>query len=415
MNEYDWRKEREKYKVPSQKTPEKTAETIPQGGSTPPPPQILSGNGGGWKVVGIVAVLALLGLAAIIIWFVMTNHVKQNDDKPTERILVVHEGGNGGGSVATKPKTETTADTATQLQNAAEKHKHAVGVVVLGFTQANNVRQRIPIGTAWACAPDKFATNGHVVVALKAKCQQMVKNFIAMVLADEAKKDGGKDLETYLAKLSPEERQAKMAAAAETVLTKIARNFGAEICINGKAHFSLPVTGVRVHRNYGEKGTSFNPDVGMLLTSTDNDDYFPLAERRELMELKAGTPVGFLGFPMENLTNDNVNLESVVATMQTGIVSAVSDFDMKDAGGSGNYLIRHNLPSTGGASGSPIFNAQGQVVALLYAGNIDVIPNAKGSGVHRTPHGAQINFAVRSDLLEGLGEPVPIIRWLLQE
>ncbi len=415
MNDYDWRKQREKYTVPSQRTPEKAAETVPQGGNTPP--HIPSGNGGVWKVVGIVVVLVLLGIVALIVGFAMTNHGKQTDDKPTERILVINEGSNGGSSVTTKTKTETEmpADTATLLQNVADKHKHAVGVVVLAFTQADNVRQRIPIGTAWACAPNKFATNGHVVVALKAKCQKIIKDFIAKVLANEAKKDGSKDLEAYLTKLPPAEREVKLAAAAETVLTKIARNFGVEICINGKAHFSLPVTEVRVHRNYGEKGTSFNPDVGMLLTSANNDDYFPLAERRELMELKAGTPVGFLGFPSENLTKDNVNLESVVATMQTGIVSAVSDFDMKDAGGSGNYLIRHNLPSTGGASGSPIFNAQGQVVALLFAGNIDVIPNVGGDGAHRTPHGAQINFAVRSDLLEGLGEPVPIIRWLLQE
>ena len=99
---------------------------------------------------------------------------------------------------------------------------------------------------------------------------------------------------------------------------------------------------------------------------------------------------------MENLDNNNINLDKPAATMQSGIISNVTDFkrcEQKDP--AANVFIRHNLPATGGASGSPIFTTDGKVVAMLYGGNV----NFKKESGERTPSAAQINFAVRIDLL----------------
>ena len=71
-----------------------------------------------------------------------------------------------------------------------------------------------------------------------------------------------------------------------------------------------------------------------------------------------------------------------------------------------NFLLRHNLPATGGASGSPIFNKDGEVVALLFSGNVHV-KFQNGELVERTANAAQINFGVRVDMMEGMGKKVP--------
>jgi hypothetical protein len=89
-----------------------------------------------------------------------------------------------------------------------------------------------------------------------------------------------------------------------------------------------------------------------------------------LRELDSGHRVAFLGFPMENLSGGGVDPNHPVATMQSGIVTATTDFWLAKAEFANRKLVQHNLPAVGGASGSPIFDAEGDVVAILSAGNI---------------------------------------------
>src|SRR5262249_42951687 len=58
--------------------------------------------------------------------------------------------------------------------------------------------------------------------------------------------------------------------------------------------------------------------------------------------------------------------------------------------------IEDSLPSAGGASGSPIFDSHGEVIALLSGGNN--ISSKEG----RIPNAAMVNFAQRVDLLRDL-------------
>ena len=68
---------------------------------------------------------------------------------------------------------------------------------------------------------------------------------------------------------------------------------------------------------------------------------------------------------------------------------AISPVDRKRAlpGVSSRLLLQHDLPATGGASGSPIVGASGRVVALLNAGNLFMVNG------DRVPNAALINFA----------------------
>lgn len=73
-----------------------------------------------------------------------------------------------------------------------------------------------------------------------------------------------------------------------------------------------------------------------------------------------------LGYPMEHQV---LNVEHPAPVSKDGTVSKITD----DFGGavspSKTTLIEYSWPSAGGASGSPVFNASGEVISLLSAGN----------------------------------------------
>ncbi|HXC53947.1 MAG TPA: serine protease [Rhizomicrobium sp.] len=136
-------------------------------------------------------------------------------------------------------------------------------------------------------------------------------------------------------------------------------------------------------------------DVAILVPDSQDGlpDPLPLARDNALATLHAGEPIAFIGYPAENLVNFDV--AAPTPTSQVGIVTSVRNFFLTDDGGPAQ-LIEHSLPSAGGASGSPIFDAQGQVVALLSGGNN--IASKDG----RIPNAALVNFAQRVDLLRDL-------------
>lgn len=92
--------------------------------------------------------------------------------------------------------------------------------------------------------------------------------------------------------------------------------------------------------------------------------------------------------------------------MQSGIVTAVTDYWLAPAAFEKRFSVQHNMGATGGASGSPIFNSRGQVVALLNAGNIIGTINAQGNVV-RAPSAAMINYGQRVDLLRDIWPDYP--------
>ncbi len=201
----------------------------------------------------------------------------------------------------------------------------------------------------------------------------------------------------------------------------------AAIVINGSYRVLLPITHVQVHREYGVADTEFNPDVAVLTIQGSHPVYFNRANTETLYALKPGEPIAYLGFPMEYLLKRNISADNPVASLQCGNIVAVTDFSMQRFDKEGNYLIRHNLPSAGGASGSPIFTRTGEVIALHFGGNIigqvvggidetisDLAKKQGGEYVDRAPSAALVNFGVRVDLLAGVDNPVPIRDFLMR-
>lgn len=301
-----------------------------------------------------------------------------------------------------------TNDSTEQLSEVADRYKSAVGLVTLTVEWKDGTNIQDALGTAWAFSENGFATNAHVAHGLNLYLDRRITVKVTEILAEEAEKQNFKNVEEYMKSLG-NEANAKIRKTRLQVIDMI-KDIHADIIINGTRKKSYSVTHIQIHKDYGVAGKNTVPDIAVLTIQGTHDNCFKLADQKTLGRLKSGVPIAFLGFPMENLEYDNVNIENPVASMQSGIVVAVSDFEMKDAGSSGNFLLRHNLPATGGASGSPIFNQKGEVLALLFSGN--VIGQINLGKVERAPSAAMINFGVRVDLLSGMGKAVPLNEFL---
>ena len=362
MKEYDWRKEREKYRF---NPVGNGAEQSPEPAPVPEQPQKRASSV--WLRVLVIVIAAAVVAAGVLVL------------------------------------TGSLTDSSKMLAKAAEKNKNAVALVTFTTEFKTGRKETRPIGTAWAFAKDKFATNAHVANAFRSASKAVVQQTAQTILLSVAKKNNCPTVDEFLKRLGKKKAQLAVIAATRAALAQI-REFRADVIINGTQKKSFPVTHVQIHRDYGVAGSSISPDIAVLTISGKHDKLFKLASIESLHKLKSGEAVAFLGFPSEYLVGGNINIDNPVASMQSGIIVAVSNFELKDAGAEGNILIRHNLPSTGGASGSPIFNRDGEVVALLFAGNI--IGQVRDGGVERAPSAAQINYGIRVDLISGMGNMI---------
>ncbi len=241
------------------------------------------------------------------------------------------------------------------LAEMADKYAQAVGVVVIP-TEGGPV----PFGTAWAIGDHVLATNSHVAEP------------VGQIL------ESGRDVFVVLNK-NPDKK--------------------------------FRITKAVVHPLYDQGQTNTDGqssavpafDVGLLVVKETLPIAFPLAPDGELGKLRSGYRIAYLGFPSEGLAGGGVDARNPVATMQSGIVTSVTDWWLGKADFDKALLVQHNLGATGGASGSPIFNTKGEVVALLSAGNIigqvQVAPDGS-THVIRAPSAAMINFGQRADLLK---------------
>jgi S1-C subfamily serine protease len=102
---------------------------------------------------------------------------------------------------------------------------------------------------------------------------------------------------------------------------------------------------------------------------------------------------------MEGLAGGGVDFRNPVATMQSGIITSVTDYWLSKSDPGNRLLIQHNLGATGGASGSPVFDTNGRVIGILSAGNIIGQVDFDTGKPIRAPSGVMINFAQRVDVL----------------
>lgn len=140
----------------------------------------------------------------------------------------------------------------------------------------------------------------------------------------------------------------------------------------------IPITDVNIHPAYlnfrqtldnTEKATGAklnalgSYDVAILIVdpATKLAPKLNVANADELQNLKPGEAIAFVGYPAADAKNKTAE------QMHFGFVSGSTDF-LGVGGNRPGQLIYHTAPASGGASGSPIVNGKGEVIAILSGG-----------------------------------------------
>lgn len=252
-------------------------------------------------------------------------------------------------------------DSDAQMAAIAKQYENCVGLVVLSGMAEDGQPSTMPMATAWAVGDNVFATNSHVSTPVAKFLEQGHSAFVIL-------------------NKNPEQKFRVTKAVIHPKYDKPLSN------VDGKEP-AIPAY-----------------DVGLLYVEGTVPNKFRIASDTELEQLDSGYRVAYLGFPMEGIAGGGVDYHSPIATMQSGIVTANTDYWLAKAPFAERMLIAHNLGATGGSSGSPVFNLKGEIVGILSAGNIigQVVLVEGKLRPQRAPSGVMINYAQRIDALKAI-------------
>lgn len=229
------------------------------------------------------------------------------------------------------------------------------------------------IGTAWPVGPHQLGTNAHVA----AEADNLRPDQVMVVQAPGAE---GKTYEIVKHTSHPGYAALAKFRDAEKLAIKGAEGQSHDVAFNINGY-----------------------DVALLQVKEDipKEQQFVLASPQELQAMRAGDAVASAGYPAENISGANAGLIHASPELHVGTVTGLTDFFFLPTDEAHRLLVHHDLPSAGGASGSPIVNPAGHVVALLSAGNMFSIQDTKGRE-NRVPDAALINYGQRVDMLKEL-------------
>jgi hypothetical protein len=287
----------------------------------------------------------------------------------------------GGGAIAGYNYISTSRATA-RLESAQKEFSEALqkeaNLRIGADTRAHIARaayhvelqdadQRVRAGgTAWVVGPNMLATNAHVGIL-----REGIRTRERMIV--RAPGQNGQIYEVAEHKLHPGYVPFNAFLLSDTKFASAYRGGLDRLAGNGYDVALLRVAGTL-------------PEA----------DRLEIATTEELNGLAAGTPLATSGYPSENLTGSSSGGLGATPQQHLGVVTAVTDMFHLPAPVGVRQLIHHDLPATGGASGSPIVGPSGRVVALLNAGNLFMVDG------NRVPNAALVNFAQRADLVRDM-------------
>lgn len=162
---------------------------------------------------------------------------------------------------------------------------------------------------------------------------------------------------------------------------------------------------------------SMNPQIGdvhmdcadlAVVRLSDEGPELPaemaLAGPREIEEL-LGKPIGLLGFPGSDTKLTDDDLARPQATYHHGVVSRMTDFRMKNAVPNKlRQLVQHTASGVPGASGSPLFLADGRVVGVHSSLRVEATEVYR----EQTSHGIRIDALWELLAYHKLDDKVPL-------
>ncbi|MBP5674690.1 MAG: trypsin-like peptidase domain-containing protein, partial [Victivallales bacterium] len=324
-------------------------------------------------------------------------------------------------------------DNTSTFEDVVKNYESSVGLVVATAEDASgkplNIMGRdlstFPIGTAFAIGSNMFATNCHVAYSLKDSSDDigiralsiifplLVQDFINLAKQKRIHINSDDDLFSFIDTDQDASRMFNEICKELKDNIKISK---IEIRLSNKEAIPLQVTSVKIHPKYKpyhlkeDWQQNAEYDIALLYTQKKTKKWFKLASNKILYKLKTAQKIGYIGFPMEGLlASGGLDIDNPIATFKSGTINKITNAQFRNVDNKSNRCITHDIPTTGGASGSPIFLENGQVIAILWGMNVSSI-SEDGS---RISSAAQQNFATRIDVLEDLkfSEEIPIDKW----
>ncbi len=260
---------------------------------------------------------------------------------------------------------QVSADVQKEMVNhdAIETLKAAAYAVIQRDRQGREVLQ----GTAWPVAPGILATNAHVANLLKG-------NGGELIVRKPGSEPGG-------------DGDFKVTDAVIHDGYSLFSKFDSDTKASSSSYAAL-----------GNDGRRTGYDVAILKVERGDElqPILPRAPEAEVVALDSGMPLAYAGYPIGGTAEQGSAQLKPTPTLQYGRITSVTDFFMFGTDPAHAYLVQHSLPTFKGASGSPIINARGEVVAILSGGH--VVETTEGIASNAVMR----NFAQRVDLIAPL-------------
>ena len=312
------------------------------------------------------------------------------------------------------PAVQSRSGTSGDFQQVCKLYQSAVGVVTVTLEDSEGkllnrnignfkISPDHPIGTAFAIDKNKFATNCHVAYGIKNQKTGVLNKVLLQILLEAARGRGLKTQDEFLQFCKKNEKEIE---EFRNFLHANVRVRNVEIRLAHSGGRTLTITGVQIHPRYQTEPDDDHAfkngefDVAILTTDESVERFCKIAYTRRLYELAQGQEIAYIGFPMEGLVdNGNLDLNRPEAIFKSGTINKITDFNNVFSTPEFNKSIIHDIPAAGGASGSPIFLPDGDVIAILW-GVTHTGKNQRG----RIASAIQHNMAVRIDSLEIVGK-----------
>ncbi len=135
-----------------------------------------------------------------------------------------------------------------------------------------------------------------------------------------------------------------------------------------------------VHPDYD--GTGGSPDVALLSIDAHITDLPFFLPRDQAQALSVGQPIGTIGF-LEEESSEPAAVP--IATFKDGTIGALRPFGDAVPTPVNSRVIRHNLDLTGHTSGSLVFDHEGYIVGMNFAGIFRVSYDQRTGKPRRVP------------------------------
>ena len=229
------------------------------------------------------------------------------------------------------------ADAPLNWADVVEDGNLAEAIYLVGYETEDNI---VPIGTAFAAHYDNMLwTNAHIVE----------EALIGLDRHPHAAMHGGIEGRFFAA------------------------NTGTRIGDEGTYYWEESI----IHDRY--TGRNESPDLALIVLGDDVTLPGPqprLLPREHAGSLRIGQPLGTLGFPGALML---LNIEFVIATFREGTLSSLRPFYTGPFGPDDiGDVLHYDMLLESGTSGSPVFDHEGYVVAVHFAGIAYPIPGPGG-------------------------------------